>query len=413
MAETKGGELAQVLAARRQGRRWPVWLGLALGAAAVGGWLVWGGSGAGTPVSYRTDAVAQGALTVTVTATGTVQPVTEVDVSSELSGRLAAVNVNYNDRVTVGQEIARLDDTKLRAQVANSEASVLAAKAQVASAEASLSEAKDNLDTQTQLDRRGVTSRTSLTTIKAAFDRATAQVAIARADLSVAEANLDLNRADLEKAVIRSPINGVVLSREAEVGQIVASSLQAPVLFTLAQDLAVMQLLVDVDEADIGKVKLGNRASFTVDAYDGQSFPAEITQVRFAPETTDNVVTYKAELAVQNPDGLLRPGMTATATIVVDQVADTLTVANGALRYAPPVQVEEKSSGGGLLGLILPSRPASTRGKASGGAVWVLRNGVPVEVAVARGASDGKRTAVTADGLKAGELAILDQTTGG
>lgn len=412
MTQTDGGDLAQALAARKPRRRWPWALALAAVVAGVGGWLIWGSEGAST-VTYRTDAVVRGALTVTVTATGTVQPVTEVDVSSELSGRLAEVNVTYNDKVAVSQQIARLDDTKLRAQVANSEASVLAARAQVASAQASMSEAKDNLDTQTQLDRRGVTSRTSLTTIKATYDRAVAQLEIARADLSVAEANRDLNRADLDKAVIRSPINGVVLSRDAEVGQIVASSLQAPVLFTLAQDLSVMQLLVDVDEADIGKVKVGDKASFTVDAYDGQEFPAEITQVRFAPETTDNVVTYKAELAVQNPDGLLRPGMTATATIVVDQVAETLTVANGALRYAPPVVAETTSSGGGLLGLILPSRPASTRGKASGEAVWVLRDGAPVEVAVKRGASDGSRTAVTSDALQEGDLVILDQQTAG
>ena len=411
MAELRGDTLAQVLAAEGTRRRWPWGLALVVVLAALGGWLVWGREG-DAKVSYRTDPVVRGSLTVTVTATGTVQPVTEVDVSSELSGRLAEVNVTYNDKVAVGQQIARLDDTKLRAQLANSEASVLAATAQVDSAGASLREAKDNLDTQTQLDRRGVTARTSLTTVQAAYDRAAAQAEIAKADLTLAKANLDLNRADLDKAVIRSPIDGVVLSRDAEVGQIVASSLQAPVLFTLAQDLSVMQLLVDVDEADIGKVKVGNKATFTVDAYDGQAFPAEITQVRFAPETTDNVVTYKAELAVENPKGLLRPGMTATATIVVDEVADTLTVANGALRYAPPVQAEEKSSGGGLLGMIMPRRPAETRGKATGEAIWVLRDGAPVEVAVKRGATDGSRTAVTAEGLREGERAILDQSSG-
>jgi HlyD family secretion protein len=411
MDKMNSPDLAQLLAGRRPKRRgWLVWAVMAMALIAVGGWFLLGRQ-ADPAVSYRTDPVVTGALMVTVTATGTVQPVVEVDVSSELSGRLAEVNATYNDPVKVGQQIARLDDTKLRAQVANSEASVLAARARVASAEASLREAKDNLDTQTQLDSRGVTARTSLTSTQASYDRAAAEQEIAKADLTLAEANLDLDRADLEKAVIRSPIDGVVLSREAEVGQIVASSLQAPVLFTLAQDLATMQLLVDVDEADIGQIKLGNRADFTVEAYDGKAFPARIVQVRYAPETTDNVVTYKAELTVDNPDGLLRPGMTATATILVTEITDALTVSNSALRYAPPA-IAQRRSGGGLVGLIMPGRPQPSRGIPTGDVVWVLREGQPVAVPVTRGATDGKRTEVTSDALRAGDLAITDQFAG-
>lgn len=408
-----GSDLARVLAAGRPKRRarW-AWLVLVM-AAAVGGWLWLGQDKTESAVSYTTDAVTRGNLVVTVTATGTVEPTTQVDVSSELSGKLDTVEVTYNDIVTEGQVLARLDDTKLKAQVEISEASLEAAKAQVVSAEATLRESRDSLQTQSELDKRGVTSRTSLTSVQAAYDRAAAQVDIARANLTLAEANLDLDRADLDKAVIRSPIRGVVLSRDAEAGQIVAASLEAPVLFTLAEDLSQMELLVDIDEADIGSVKVGNAASFTVDAYDGMTFPAVITQVRYAPEATDGVVTYKAVLKVENPDGLLRPGMTATATITVTEVKEALTVPNAALRYAPPVaETSERSSGSGLLGLIMPARPQSRSGKATGESIWVLRDGTPAEVMIKRLATDGTRTAITADGVQEGDLVVTDQSGG-
>jgi HlyD family secretion protein len=192
----------------------------------------------------------------------------------------------------------------------------------------------------------------------------------------------------------------------------VAASFEAPVLFKLAEDLTRMQLLVAIDEADIGKVTVGDAASFTVDAYPGRDFPAQITQVRFAPEVTQDVVTYKAVLSVENPERLLRPGMTATAVIIVDQVAGALTVPNAALRYAPPAAAAARQSGGGLVGLILPrggSRTAAAVG--SGKSIWVLRDDVPVEVAVTLGATDGRNTAVVGD-LVAGDLVITDQTTG-
>lgn len=408
-------DLARILAQGRPRRRrgW-LWAGvLALAGVLGGAWWYAGQADQTAGIRYVTDPVTRGSLTVTVTATGTVEPTTQIEVSSELSGTLATVEATYNDLVSVGQVLARLDDTKLAAQVANSEAAVAAAAAQVSAAEATLREAAGNLETQSELDRRGVTSRTSLTTVQAAYDRAVAQVDIAQADLTLARANLALDRADLDKAVIRSPIKGVVLSRAAEPGQIVAASLEAPVLFTIAEDLSQMQLLVDIDEADIGRVAEGNPAEFTVDAFDGMRFPAEIVQVRYAPETTDGVVVYKAVLAVDNPDGLLRPGMTATATITVAAVEDALTVPNSALRYAPPAEATPDSGGtGGLVGLIMPSRPRDQSGMATGGSVWVLRDGQPAEVAVKRGQSDGRRTAVTSDDLHEGDLVITDRTGG-
>ncbi|NTT87300.1 efflux RND transporter periplasmic adaptor subunit [Tabrizicola fusiformis] len=416
MAETAGkDDLAAILAQgapRRRRGRWLLFALVLLAGLGGGGWYWYASAGTATKVSYTTDPVALGDLTVTVTATGTVEPTTQVDVSSELSGTLKEIMVTYNDRVTNGQILAELDDTKLAAQLANAEAGVVAARARVQSADATLREAAEALTTGQELDKRGVTTRNALTTLQAASDRAIAQLDIARADLTLAEANRDLVAADLAKAVIRSPIDGVVLSRSAEVGQIVAASLEAPVLFTLAEDLSQMQLLVDIDEADIGRVAEGNTAVFTVDAYDGVQFPAQIVQVRYAPETTDNVVTYKAVLAVENPEGLLRPGMTATATITVAEAKGALTVANAALRYAPPAASSGSSSGSGLLGLIMPRRAGGTARTGDGASIWVLRSGAPVQVAVQRGETNGRRTVITGEGLAEGDLAITEQAGG-
>jgi len=236
---------------------------------------------------------------------------------------------------------------------------------------------------------------------------------MAEADLRLARSNLELAQADLEKAVIRSPIDGVVLDRQAEAGQIVGGTSAASVLFTLAEDLTRMELQVDVDEADIGRVAAGQPATFAVDAFPGRSFPAEVVSVRFAPETTDGVVTYKAVLAVENGDALLRPGMTATATITVARTEGVLTVPNAALRYAPPRQAAAQSGGpGGLAGLVMPSRPRAQAGVADGRSVWVLRGGTPVRIEVAIGDSDGTRTMVSSDDLSAGDEVITGQRSG-
>ena len=405
-------DIARMLAGGgRKRRRWPWVVFLLLILAGAAGWYYSNHAAGAAEVRYSTEAVAKGDLVVVVTATGTVQPTTEVEVSSELSGTLASVLVDYNDTVKVGQVLARLDTTKLTAQVDNAGAQLASAKARVTQAAASAREAAAVLKTQQELAARGVATRKDMVGYEASDQRAQAAVEIARADLTLAEANLDLVSADLGKAEIRSPINGVVLDRTAEAGQIVAASFEAPVLFKLAEDLERMQLLVDIDEADIGKVRVGDGADFTVEAYPGQSFPAEITQVRFAPETTNEVVTYKAVLSVANPDGLLRPGMTATAVITVDKVAGALMVPNAALRYAPPVQAV-RTSAGGLAGLVLPARgPRGAAALGSGKSVWLLRAGVPVEVAVTLGATDGRSTVVTGD-LGVGDAVITDQTAG-
>ncbi|WP_413868336.1 efflux RND transporter periplasmic adaptor subunit [Albidovulum sp.] len=407
-------DLAALLAqeaGRRHTRRWAA--ALLVAAALAGGGLWWwlGGSGT-TDVAYVTEPVTRGPLTVTVVATGTVQPTRQVEVSSELSGTLVSVDADYNDRVEAGGILARLDDTKLRAQAANSQAALVAARARVDQAQAALDEAQSNYEARGQLDRLGTTSRLDFIGYEAAYRGAKAALEIARADVTLAEAAASSVRSDLEKTAIRSPITGVVLDRAADPGKIVASSLNAPTLFVIAEDLAEMELRVDVDEADIGKVQVGNAARFTVDAYPGRSFAATITEVRFAPETTEGVVTYKAVLAVDNTDLALRPGMTATATITVAEIADALQVPNAALRYAPPqVAEDEGGNGGGLLGLIMPRRPGGqATATASGHAVWVLRDGSPAEVPVGTEASDGRRTVVTGEGIAEGDAVITDQS---
>jgi HlyD family secretion protein len=401
---------------KRRGRALAVLALLALLAGGAGyGWYAQ--TIAGAQVSYVTEPVVAQPLTVRVTATGTVQPTTQVEVSSELSGTLATVDVDYNDAIEVGQVLARLDSRKMEALVANAEASLARAKAQVAQAEAAARLAGTELARAKELGQRGISAHAALETAEAEDLRAKAELDSARADLTLAEANLRLEQADLDKATIRSPIRGIVLNRTAEVGQIVASSLNAPVLFTLAEDLSQMELQVDVDEADIGQVSVGNTAQFTVEAWRDRPFPAEITQLRFAPEDTEGVVTYKAVLSVDNSEGLLRPGMTATADITVRTVDDALTVPNAALRFAPTVSAEPRatrSSGGSLLSFVMPRRPppSSATAGAPGRSVWVMRQGVPVEIPVTPGLTDGQHTEVKAEGLAEGDLVIVDQTGG-
>lgn len=408
-------EMARILAkARRPRRRW-LWVLFILAVLAAGGAWVAFAQPSGN-VQYETAEVSRGEIVVTVTATGSVQPTTQVDVSSELSGALAQVLVDFNDRVEVGQVLAELDDGGLKDQVLTAKAQLQAAEASLKQAEAAVREAVETFASQSELDKRGQSTRLKMIAAEVARDRALAVVDGAKADVALAQARVSEAETQLKKAVIRSPISGVVLNRAAEPGQIVAASLNAPVLFTLAEDLARMELRVDVDEADIGRVAVGNQAQFTVDAYPGRSFPATITTVRYAPETTEGVVTYKAVLSVDNSEGLLRPGMTATAEIAVTVQDNALRVPNAALRYEPPQFEEDDDTGGsGLIGLIMPRRnsgPVLTRGTSIGQSVWVLQKGVPTEIAVTPGDTDGKLTAITAEGLKEGDLVIVDQTTG-
>lgn len=375
--------------------------------------LLWLFSGPRATVGYTTAPVAKGALVVVVTATGSVQPTNKVDVSSELSGTVRKVHVDYNSVVKPGEPLAELDTDKLKASTASSRARVAAARAKVADAKATVLEKQQEVVRKRLLAGKQVSSAHDLEAAQAAYDRALAGVASAEADVGVAEADLVLNETNLAKAVIASPIGGVVLKRSVDPGQTVASNFQAPVLFSIAEDLTKMELQVDVDEADVGKVRPGQKATFGVDAFPERRFPAVIRDVRYAPETIQGVVTYKAVLTIDNSELLLRPGMTATAEIRVAEVADVLLVPNAALRYAPPASSAGQDSRS-FLRRLLPGPPAfrqaSRREEASGTrTVWALENGVPVAVQITVGASDGRNTEAKGAGLKAGQPLIVDQ----
>ncbi|KAB2864140.1 MAG: efflux RND transporter periplasmic adaptor subunit, partial [Bauldia sp.] len=290
-------DIAAVLEGARPRRRRigqiAVWAAVAV-VAAGGLWYWWAASGAGSAVTYTTQAARLGDLTVTVTATGTVEPTNEVELSSELSGMIGSVEVDFNDRVTEGQALARLKTDQLQANVDLATATLAARKAELDQAEATVSEKEHIYERAKQLLEKAFSSTETFETAEANHARAIAARAAAAANLDIASANLKIARSNLEKADITSPINGVVLDRDVEVGQIVASSLSAPVLFTLAEDLTKMQLQVDVDEADMGLVTEGDQATFTVEAFSDREFPAAIAQLRLSPETVEGVVTYKA-----------------------------------------------------------------------------------------------------------------------
>jgi HlyD family secretion protein len=377
---------------------------------------LWSGGNRAETARYETQPAVIGDLTVTVTATGTVQPTNEVDVSSELSGIVRTVDVDFNDLVKAGQALAMLDTDKLKAEVERSRAALAAAQAKVEEAEASVIETQRDLERIQQLATKDFSTRKDLDAAKATYDRAVAGLSSAKADVAVAKADLDLNETDLKKACICSPIDGVVLVRNVDPGQTVASSLQAPVLFQLADNLEKMQIEVDVDEADMGKVREGQGAVFQVEAYPDREFPAQISQLRLAPETVESVVTYKAVLTVDNRELLLRPGMTATAEIIVQELKDVLLVPNAALRFTPPSPKDEESSSGNLLQRILPHRPRTKPASEQRATVgrqrqlWVLRDGQPTAVPVTIGATDGTRTQIVSGDIATGVPVIVDVT---
>jgi HlyD family secretion protein len=367
----------------------------------------------GGQVRYATEPVTRGDLTIVITATGSIEPTNKVEVSSELSGTVRHVLVDYNSSVKSGEILAELDTDKLKATVENSRAKLEAAKAKEKVAEVTVWETEREYNRKSELSKRNISSIHDLEIAQALFRRAAASYESAKADVAVAEAELKLNETNLSKAYIVSPVNGIVLSRNVEPGQTVASSLQAPVLFSIAEDLTQMDVQVDVDEADVGKVKVGQSASFTVDAYPERTFPAKIRELYFASEVVQGVVTYKALLMVENSDLALRPGMTATAQISVQQVRDALLVPNAALRFSPPV--EDASKEPGLLGRLLPGPPrfrTASQKEETGSSrkVWVLQEGSPIPIAVRVGASDGKRTEIVSGALKPDQAVIVDST---
>lgn len=372
---------------------------------------------ASNQLNYQTEEITRGALIVKVTATGTLQPTNQVDVGSEISGTLKTVEVDYNDRVRSGQVLARIDTAKQEAQVKQTIASLEASRARVLQTQVTVSEARAKLERLVQVQEASggkVPSKTEMDAARATLERSIADEANATATVTQAEASLEAQRIDLAKSVIRSPINGIVLKRAAEPGQTVAASLQTPVLFSLAEDLTQMELQVDVDEADVGKVRQGQSATFTVAAYPDRVFPAIVSQVRFGSKTVAGVVTYTTVLKVSNADMLLRPGMTGTAAVTVQKGENMLLVPNTALRFAPPAAPAKPTSGGGsFVSKLFPHPPSPTSRPKDGAGekqphVWILTNGQLQKIDITTGMTDGVKTEIKNGALKESNSVVVD-----
>ncbi|MDT9599372.1 efflux RND transporter periplasmic adaptor subunit [Sphingosinicella rhizophila] len=406
---------------------------LALGALVVGVilYFLFQQFGGAAEAAYATEQVRRGSLTVTVSATGNLQPTNQVDVGSEQSGLITNVYVENNDQVVRGQPLARLDTARLIDTIRQNEASVAAAQAQVAQANATQVQARANLARLEQVHRLSggkVPSMVELESGRAESQRAVAAVRAAQAQVTQARAVLATSQTNLSKATIYSPVTGVVLSRQVDPGQTVAASFSAPVLFVIAEDLSQMKLEVKVDEADVGQVKAGQRATFAVDAYPGRVFPAQILRVDVGANASDgaastsgtaaagNVVAYTADLSVQNPELILRPGMTATADIQTAQARNQLLVPNAALRFSPEREARGgNGKGGGVTDVLLPRRGFGGNrperqvgiGRGSQQRIYVLgENGEPRAIQVTTGATDGSRTVVSGKDLAPGMKVI-------
>ncbi|WP_447729803.1 efflux RND transporter periplasmic adaptor subunit [Pseudoxanthomonas suwonensis] len=285
-----------------------------------------------------------------ISSTGTLSATSTVTVGSQISGQVLEVLVDYNDRVTEGQVLARIDPKSYEAQIAQGNAQIASAQASLRQAQAALANAEADYQRKAALVDRQLIARSDVDLAKAALDQARAQVASAQAQIRQQAASTETTRVNLDRTVIRSPVNGVVLTRSIEPGQTVAASLQAPELFTIAEDLAQMKIELSVDEADIGQVKPGQRVSFTVDAFPDRQFRGQVQQVRLAATTTNNVVTYPVVVSVDNSDGTLLPGLTVNAEIEVSRRDDVLKVSNAALRYKPANQPATAAPGQGPRG---------------------------------------------------------------
>jgi HlyD family secretion protein len=410
--------------APRWWRRGALWWSVAAVIAIGAGWYYWQSqNSARAAPAYVTEAARKGQLTLTVSANGTLQPTRSVNIGSELSGTVKRVLVDVNDRVKAGQVLVELDASKFEDQVQRSTASLTAAQAQLAQSAATVKESQATLARFEEVSRLSggkVPSATELDSARAAVDRALGAQESAKANVAVARATLSTDKTNLAKAAIRSPIDGVILSRSVDPGNAVAASLQAVTLFSVAENLTQLQLNASVDEADVGAVKAGQKATFTVSAYPSRKFPASISRVAFGSTTTNNVVTYVTTLDVDNTDLALRPGMTAVATIVATERNDVLLVPNTAFRFTPASSTASAAASkpsGSILSKMMPRPPRSSGAKSAGNdkqapgsrQVWVLKDGKAVAVTVQTGISDGRMTEVTGGELEVGTPVITDQ----
>jgi len=345
--------------------------------------------GKGNEPQFRTDKVTKGDILMSVTATGTVNPVTTVLVGTQVSGTIKDIYVDYNAPVKKGQLIARIDPASFEAQVEQAKANLLSAKANLEKAEATRIDAQRTRDRNSKLFSENLIARSELDSAETNYETAKASVNAAKAQIAQTEAALKLVETNLRYTKIISPVDGVVISRNVDVGQTVAASFQTPTLFTIAQDLTKMQIDTNVDEADIGKVNVGQDVEFVVDAYPDITFKGRVWQVRNAPITVQNVVTYDVVIKVDNPELRLKPGMTANVSVIVSVKKDVLTIPNAALRFKP-------------------SEKGAQTSEKKGPGIWISEKGQLRRIPVSPGISDGSYTELVSGDLREGQEIIVE-----
>ena len=351
---------------------------------------------------YVTSPVTRGPIVKSIITTGTVNPVVTVQVGSYVSGVIQALHCDYNTVVKAGQLCAKIDPRPYQLAVDQSTANLASAKAQLAKDRASLAYAKTNYERDLSLLKEGVVSQDTVDTDKSAYAQGKAQIALDQATIQQHQAALNAAQVNLGYTNIVSPVDGIVISRNIDVGQTVAASFQTPTLFLIAKDLTKMQVDTNVSESDVGGAKLGQKASFTVEAYPNKVFWGQVTQIRQAPITVQNVVTYNVVVSVENPQLELLPGMTANTRIIADERSDSLRVPLQAIRFSPP-GIQRKQG--------VNSKDAAKTD--AGKRVWVLRNGQPHPVPVTTGLSDNTFVEITSGELKVGDPVIVNAITSG
>lgn len=396
----------------RHRRPWWLLFVVALAALAVGGYVYARRHPRAQPPRFLTARVSVGDVIESIEATGTVQPLVQVQVGSQASGRILRLHADFNSRVRQGDLLAELDPTPFRAQVAQAQAALQSALAQVRRAQVELEVQERNFRRAQELRARNLNAQADVDAAQGARDSARAQLVVAQAEVSRARAALTSAQTQLTYTRIVAPIDGIVISRAIDTGQTVAASFQAPTLFVIANDLRQMRVIADIDEADIGKLREGMETEARVDAFPGEVFRGVVRELRYGPTTNQGVVTYPAVIDVRNDESKLRPGMTATITVVTSRRENVLRVPNAALRYRP-------SSAGGRSGQP-EERPGTRSGRpyeSAGGSdrshrarVFVLRNGQPIPVWVRTGATDGTYTEVESPELRPGIEVITDET---
>jgi HlyD family secretion protein len=389
-------------------RSWTVGGALLAVVLGMGGYAYWNG-GQSPPPKYKTAKIERGAVTQVVTATGTINPVITVQVGSQVSGIIQNLSADFNSVVKAGQVVAQIDPVPFQTKVTEMEANLQNALGNLARARSDLVLQKLNFDRAKALFGQQLNAQQDVDNARTAFETSQANIQVAEAQVKQARAQRETAKVNLEYTTIHSPVNGIVISRNVDVGQTVAASFQTPVLFTVAKDLTKMQVDTNVSESDIGGITEGKPATFVVDAYPNQIFNGTVIQVRNAPITVQNVVTYNVVIGVENADLRLRPGMTANALIVVNRRENVLKVPNPALRFKPasPPSAASRSEGGGRSG----AADAGTRGRPEGKpkpTIWSPNpRGEPVPIEIKTGITDGAFTELLEGPVKEGDDVIV------